>query len=436
MFKDKKNLLTILFAVLTFATFVYVFAAGGSEFELSIMPVQCSDSIDNDGDQLVDFPADPGCSSVYDNDESNAQVQSTGIPVSIGNATINGSASITGFAAQGATVILKKNNVFYGITTADASGRFSFSFSNLETGANTFSLEYENADKQHSTVAVVPVNIGLTTELNLFLAPLIKINRPEFFQSEQIVISGVSIPNAGITLIVHSKEQVYHGVSDALGFYSFEIPALDLELGSHVAEVSATLNGQESYYSQIVAFAVKEKAVTPVLSEKEPEVVVQDIVPKKDTVAVEPAPAVDAELPEYVRIKELSNIDIPSGKVEFSIEAHDRISGLDRYEIKIDDGPVQSLPANDSLNYTTLPLNPGPHKITVKAIDRAGNFMEASEDFKIFGGLYSSKACAEKISVCQSLSQIIGMNCRRLLLIFLLLYLMTLVATAVYVRLR
>jgi hypothetical protein len=31
----------------------------------------CQDGVDNDGDGLVDFPADPGCTSYYDNDEYN-----------------------------------------------------------------------------------------------------------------------------------------------------------------------------------------------------------------------------------------------------------------------------------------------------------------------------------------------------------------------------
>jgi hypothetical protein len=32
---------------------------------------QCSDTLDNDGDTLIDFPADPGCSDANDNDETN-----------------------------------------------------------------------------------------------------------------------------------------------------------------------------------------------------------------------------------------------------------------------------------------------------------------------------------------------------------------------------
>ncbi len=36
---------------------------------------QCNDGIDNDGDGLTDFPADPGCTDVNDNDEFNAPPQ-------------------------------------------------------------------------------------------------------------------------------------------------------------------------------------------------------------------------------------------------------------------------------------------------------------------------------------------------------------------------
>jgi hypothetical protein len=35
-----------------------------------ITPAACSDTLDNDGDLLTDFPADPGCLSADDNDES------------------------------------------------------------------------------------------------------------------------------------------------------------------------------------------------------------------------------------------------------------------------------------------------------------------------------------------------------------------------------
>ncbi len=41
-------------------------------------PTQCSDGIDNDGDGLIDHPADPGCFSLTDDDEFNAPTSGSG----------------------------------------------------------------------------------------------------------------------------------------------------------------------------------------------------------------------------------------------------------------------------------------------------------------------------------------------------------------------
>lgn len=41
------------------------------EFEV-VLPAQCEDGVDNDGDNLADYPADPGCTDTEDDDEFNA----------------------------------------------------------------------------------------------------------------------------------------------------------------------------------------------------------------------------------------------------------------------------------------------------------------------------------------------------------------------------
>jgi hypothetical protein len=43
----------------------------------------CSDGVDNDGDALIDFPADPGCSSGSDSDESDAPAGDVFVPVPV-----------------------------------------------------------------------------------------------------------------------------------------------------------------------------------------------------------------------------------------------------------------------------------------------------------------------------------------------------------------
>ncbi len=42
----------------------------GTAFCAQLTAAQCSDSADNDSDGRTDFPADPGCASATDNDES------------------------------------------------------------------------------------------------------------------------------------------------------------------------------------------------------------------------------------------------------------------------------------------------------------------------------------------------------------------------------
>ena len=43
-----------------------------------VIPSQCSDGIDNDGDGKIDFPADPGCTDASDNDETDVASCKTG----------------------------------------------------------------------------------------------------------------------------------------------------------------------------------------------------------------------------------------------------------------------------------------------------------------------------------------------------------------------
>jgi hypothetical protein len=54
---------------------------------------QCSDGLDNDGDHLIDYPADPGCSSILDDDETDApagQVIADGFENGLGAWVVNG----------------------------------------------------------------------------------------------------------------------------------------------------------------------------------------------------------------------------------------------------------------------------------------------------------------------------------------------------------
>jgi hypothetical protein len=59
----------VLVALTTGFRFFWVLGAT-STASVTVAVSQCSDGIDNDGDGLIDYPADPDCSSLVDDDES------------------------------------------------------------------------------------------------------------------------------------------------------------------------------------------------------------------------------------------------------------------------------------------------------------------------------------------------------------------------------
>ncbi len=66
---DKKARAIIFVALLVIAVF--------ASFKVFAAPAQCNDRKDNDGDTLVDYPADPGCTSKQDNDETDPVTTTT-----------------------------------------------------------------------------------------------------------------------------------------------------------------------------------------------------------------------------------------------------------------------------------------------------------------------------------------------------------------------
>ncbi|MBI2635449.1 MAG: hypothetical protein HYW79_02795 [Parcubacteria group bacterium] len=85
---------------------------------------------------------------------------------------------------------------------------------------------------------------------------------------------------------------------------------------------------------------------------------------------------IDATPPEPFKI------DLPDGEVTANptprilFETADKTSGIDRYEIKIDDGEWFNAAQLKTSSYLLPKLKPGEHQIFVRAYDRAGNYTE------------------------------------------------------------
>ncbi|MCI0680213.1 cohesin domain-containing protein, partial [bacterium] len=92
---------------------------------------------------------------------------------------------------------------------------------------------------------------------------------------------------------------------------------------------------------------------------------------------------VDTEPPSDFTLKEVPREDPTEPKVSFEASARDALSGIGRYEFKIDNDSPDIWQNGARGVYTTAVLRPGRHTISAKVFDRAGNFKTASASFAV-----------------------------------------------------
>lgn len=127
---------------------------------------------------------------------------------------------------------------------------------------------------------------------------------------------------------------------------------------------------------------------------------------------------VDTSAPSGLTVKDVTT-DHEKSTTQFLIQSSDQTSGIDRYELRIDDG--KSFIWHDTKDhlYTTNELDIGKHTFSVTAYDRAGNAFSKSTDFIVQGTCPSTKATSRLIDVL-----LVGMFVLLLLaILFIILYL-------------
>jgi len=95
---------------------------------------------------------------------------------------------------------------------------------------------------------------------------------------------------------------------------------------------------------------------------------------------------IDTVPPEPFVIKVDNGEDPTNPSPVLSFEAKDALSGIEYYEIKVDDGEPAAAAAAAAIKenpYKPPPQTPGEHTLVVKALDKAGNFTSASIKFGI-----------------------------------------------------
>ncbi|MEK7140428.1 MAG: hypothetical protein AAB815_01435, partial [Patescibacteria group bacterium] len=92
---------------------------------------------------------------------------------------------------------------------------------------------------------------------------------------------------------------------------------------------------------------------------------------------------IDTEKPTSFDIKEVRRDDLTDPHVKFTFDASDKTSGIDHYEVQIDNNDSEIWQDDGSHTYTIPVLNPGKHTLIAKAIDKAGNSLASSVEFII-----------------------------------------------------
>lgn len=94
---------------------------------------------------------------------------------------------------------------------------------------------------------------------------------------------------------------------------------------------------------------------------------------------------IDTQKPESFSVTELATTDPSLASRRFQFDAIDSGSGIDHYDIRIDDGAVESWKDDGSHVYQSAPVSAGSHTLHATAVDKAGNGLEDTATFSVQG---------------------------------------------------
>ncbi len=92
---------------------------------------------------------------------------------------------------------------------------------------------------------------------------------------------------------------------------------------------------------------------------------------------------VDTEKPTNFDITEIERKDLTDPFAKFIFDASDKTSGIDHYEVQIDNNDSEIWQDDGSHTYATPVLDSGKRTLIAKVVDKAGNSLASSADFTI-----------------------------------------------------
>lgn len=241
-----------------------------------LVPAQCSDGIDNDGDTKIDYPNDPGCDSFSDNDETDGVIPSPTPSILPGGGGGGGGGGgpttgetrvvFKGRAYPGSTIHIFKNSEKIGITKAGPDARFEITQSNLSPGSYIFGMWSEDASGNKSLTLSFSLYVtsGITTVVSgIFISPTIRLDKVEVKRGDGLTVFGQAAPHASVKIFFNSEITITKEVqTDEFGSYQYRLNSRELDVGDHSAQSRAFLEHEQSDPSQLAFFKVGTKNIS------------------------------------------------------------------------------------------------------------------------------------------------------------------------------
>lgn len=273
------SVVCIALVAVALSDFFGVFAVDTANFSLAINPgYECYDGLDNDGNGLEDYPADPGCDSYTDDSEvtvvSGGGGGGSGVssiyhpPTSA--VTSTGSSAFHGVTIPNALVRILQDGVLVDEVRANSAGVFSIMVGSLGDGLHGFNF-IAITDLGNSVSFSLPImrNGNETTETTgIVLSPVIRASVTSITKGGDVQVFGYAQPSVPVQIEVHSSAVIVQSLeTDMNGYFSFTFSTDGLEEGEHSVIARAFISGGWSAFSPAWQFTVGGETVYPPIEE-------------------------------------------------------------------------------------------------------------------------------------------------------------------------
>jgi cysteine-rich repeat protein len=175
-----------------------------------------------------------------------------------------------GFPNRDVNILLDGKAI--GVVRADSSANFSYSTTDITPGTATFgfwSRDGAGTDSITASVVFDVVQSAVTTVANVFIPPTARVSEKQIAPGELLLISGQSIPSAGIIAQIFNGPVVFNSETDRSGAWALQVDTASLSSGYHLVRAAFELGSTtKSGFGRSVNFYIGGDSP---LSDKSPD---------------------------------------------------------------------------------------------------------------------------------------------------------------------